>query len=851
MKKRLFRFPVFLALAAISLPVSAQRPTPAYEVLGKDTTCQIFIYSPGPKNGLHVAYLTDNDRWMDIGQLCSSDYGPWGAEKKMYSPYVIHAQDGSWRLLFSVGGDAPCFAASYSEDLVTWRPQDYPKVESRGVVDPIMFQMDPDNIDIYYKSKDGKRHYVQASNDFRKFVESADACTIEDAAWTRDTMTINNRQYYGNAFDVPKLQLDYLCQYFDALALDGKASGETMKEDGRRFASIKDGIKAVLKVDTTHCKKISDKLIGVFFEDISRAADGGLYAELVQNRDFEYSPEDHGGWHAATSWSNSNGEVRVSQDGPLSSNNPHYAVLQEKDTLYNAGWGGITASPLQQFDFSFYARVPQGQANQVVVGLVDDNGNILGKAKIKVEPGGWKRYSTPIVVSKKSVKSNVRLALVPIKKGSVDVDMVSLFPHDTFKGHGLRRDLSEAVAALHPKFVRFPGGCMSHGQGLGNIYHWNESVGPWQDRKPAKNIWGYHQTRGLGFYEYFQFCEDIGAEPLPVLAAGVPCQNSVADSTGYAGQQGGIPMKDMPAYCEEVLHLIEWANGDPAVSKWAKMRADAGHPAPFHLKYIGIGNEDLISTAFEERYGMICKAVKEKYPDIIVCGTVGPFHNPSADYIEGWKYAKSHHDVIDMVDEHYYESPGWFLHHQDYYDDYDRKGPKVYLGEWASRGRRVENALVEAIHLCNIERNADVVTMSSYAPLFCREGNANWNPNLIYFDKDTITALTPSYYVQKMWGATSGTQYVASSLSLPDSISYRVAASVVRDERSGRTWLKLVNALPVEINLQVSGINLPQATVYSCLKGRPDELSIKSTEIKTTQPGTITLSPYSVNIVTL
>lgn len=194
------------------------------------------------------------------------------------------------------------------------------------------------------------------------------------------------------------------------------------------------------------------------------------------------------------------------------------------------------------------------------------------------------------------------------------------------------------------------------------------------------------------------------------------------------GQQGGIPMKDMPAYCQEILNMIEWANGDPATSKWAKMRAEAGHPEPFGLKYVGIGNEDIISTTFEERYEMICKAIKAKYPNMIVVGTVGPFHDPSADYVEGWKFAKEHNDILDLVDEHYYESPGWFMHHQDYYDHYDRNAPKVYLGEYASRTRTVESALAEAMYLCGLERNGDVVSMTSYAPLLCKDGYSNWNP---------------------------------------------------------------------------------------------------------------------------
>ena len=445
------------------------------------------------------------------------------------------------------------------------------------------------------------------------------------------------------------------------------------------------------------------------------------------------------------------------------------------------------------------------------------------------------------------VKGDVELALTPLKKGKVDVDMVSLFPHDTFKGHGLRKDLAEAVAALHPKFVRFPGGCMSHGQGLDNIYHWNESVEPWQDRKPAKNIWGYHQTRGLGFYEYFQFCEDLGAEPLPVLAAGVPCQNSAADKDGYAGQQGGIPMKDMPAYCQEILNMIDWANGDPVTSPWAKMRAEAGHPAPFHLKYIGIGNEDIISTVFEERFKMIAEAVKAKYPDITVCGTVGPFHDPSADYIEGWKYAKENRKIVDMVDEHYYESPGWFMHNQDYYDAYDRTAPKVYLGEWASQGRTVENALVEALHLCSLERNGDVVRMASYAPLFCNEDHQNWNPDMIYFNRDSITALTPSYYTQQLWGNNGGDEYVSSSIDLPASVGYRVSGSVVRDAE-GRTIVKLVNALPQPLTVSIQGLSLADGTVAEGFGGKPESWQV--TAVKTTVEGQkVTLPAYSVVVI--
>ena len=437
--------------------------------------------------------------------------------------------------------------------------------------------------------------------------------------------------------------------------------------------------------------------------------------------------------------------------------------------------------------------------------------------------------------------------------------MISLFPQKTFKGrkNGLRADLAQTIADLQPKFVRFPGGCMSHGDGLDNIYRWKHTVGPLQDRTPDRNIWNYHQTRGLGFYEYFQFCEDIGAEPLPVLAAGVPCQNSAPDANGYGGQQGGIPMDEMPAYIQEILDMIEWANGDPATSKWAKMRAEAGHPAPFNLKYIGIGNEDIISTAFEDRFSMICRAIREKYPEIQICGTAGPFHTPSSDYIEGWLFAFEHQDIIDLVDEHYYESVGWFVNNQDYYDNYDRKGPKVYLGEYAARSAHgnIDCALAEALHLCGIERNGDVVEMTSYAPMLCHKKHQNWNPDMIYFDNETIE-LTPSYHTQRLFSKYSGTHYLDSYIDgLPEDAQRRVAASIVCDTKTGKGYLKVVNTLPVALALDVTGLEISADRPFEGFSGKPGQERV---EVKSGKTGKldkdvfkVELPPYSFRVIEL
>ena len=798
------------ALMAMSQTMAAapEQDAPAYSIVGRDSTCQIFVYSPDPTAGLHLAYLTDEDKWVDVGQLCASDYGPWGAEKKMYNPFVVKANDGTWRALWSVNDHAPQFAVAYSEDLITWRPQDYPIVQEKGVLDVAAYQMDDGNFDVYLKTKQGKR-YVQVSPDFRTFQEDSLETTADEILWQRDTATINGKLYQGCDFEVPAVHLQYIRSWFKALAEDNAENNRPLPKTPAA------PLEATLTIEPNKQHRISDKLMGIFFEDISRAADGGLCAELLQNGDFEYNGEDHQHqWKAITAWQ---GNVIVATDNGVSQNNPHYAIVGDTP-IYNIGWDGIAAKRGMVYEVSFQARCLDGKKKQLTVALVNKEGLPMAQAKMKVEGDQWAEYQAQLCITDKykgevDTDKDIRFAIFPKGEEEVGVDLVSLKPQDTYKGHGLRKDLAEAIADLKPRFVRFPGGCMLHGQGLDNIYHWKESVGPQKDRKPAYNIWGYHQSRQLGFYEYFQWCEDMGAEPLPVLAAGVPCQNSVANSQGVAGQQGGIPMKDMPQYIQDVLDLVEWANGDPATSKWAKLRADAGHPAPFHLKMIGIGNEDLISTDFETRYLMICKAVKEKYPQLEVIGTVGPFHWPSSDYIEGWKLAKAHSNIIDAVDEHYYEQPGWFINHQDYYDQYDRKAPKVYLGEYASRGAdALDNALAEGIHLCNVERNGDVVEMASYAPLLSKDGYSNWSPDMIYFNNNNVRA-SESYKMQRMFGQHAGDTYISSVLELPAELKKYVGTSVVKDSKTGKTWLKVVNALPRILKLKVGGMGKKEISV--------------------------------------
>ena len=841
---------------------------------------KVFLYSPGVDKGVRIAYLDETKgtegEFVDIAQIFSSDYARWGADKKMFSEFAVALEEGGYAAVFQVNDIAPCFAVAYSEDLVTWRPQDYPEMSHQGVIAPVIVRNGENSYSVVYKTKQGGYRKTNTDALFRHFSKDVEATKqeYEAADKKRDKVTIDGKAQTGNIISLEGKPQNSaaIIKYFDEQGRKAQMWGENLADDKARFAQLlaKGQIKASLNVNEAKCKNISDKLIGIFFEDISYAADGGLYAELVQNRDFEYTPNDHEGWNAFTAWRLASGaEPRIVTDCPLGKHNAN-ALSIGADTLYNSGWDGMTLKAGAKYDFSFYVNTKGKKRFKVAM---VENGSVVAEAVIDVRPKdkkavetlheGWQKYEVTLAPSADTKAAELRI--VAEGKAEARLDMISLFPQDTFKGrkNGLRRDLAETIANLHPKFVRFPGGCMSHGDGLDNIYHWNHTVGPLYDRVPDRNIWRYHQTRGLGFFEYFQFCEDIGAEPLPVLAAGVPCQNSAPNANCFGGQQGGIPMEDMPAYIEELMNMIEWANGDPATNKWAKMRADAGHPEPFNLKYIGIGNEDIISTVFEDRCLMICKAIHEKYPEIEICGTAGPFHTPSSDYVEGWKFAKQHKDIFSLVDEHYYESVGWFINNQDYYDNYDRNAPKVYLGEYAARSKRgnIDCALAEALHLCAIERNGDVVSMTSYAPMLCHLKHQNWNPDMIYFDNETID-LTPSYETQRLFSKYAGDKFVDTKLSVDTEgmteagaadITKRVAATVVVDSKTGKRYLKVVNVLPVELQLEVDAAGLKQGAAYEGFAGEPGQERVV---IKTGKKGTLTegklrlqLPPYSLQVV--
>jgi alpha-L-arabinofuranosidase len=579
-------------------------------------------------------------------------------------------------------------------------------------------------------------------------------------------------------------------------------------------------------------KAINPDLFGIFFEDLNYAADGGLYAELVQNRSFEYQATEQPSWGPLTGWEfiqrgGGAGELWVDASRPIHPNNPHCALLRVKAVgdgvgLSNAGFSGIAVKAGENYDFSVFARmlnVGGGRDNKPAgklplgVRLETKEGTVLGEAAVEAsDPAEWKRLTATIMASQ--TVPDARLVVLAKEPGLIALDEISLFPQKTFKDrkNGLRADLAQAIADLQPKFMRFPGGCLAHGDGIGNLYRWKDTIGPVEQRKGQANIWRYHQSAGLGYFEYFQFCEDIGAKPLPVVAAGVSCQNSTR--TRGTGQQC-VPMEDMPAFIQDVLDLIEWANG-PAASKWGAKRAAAGHPEPFHLEYLGVGNEDHITPEFKERFRMIFDAVKEKHPEITVIGTVGP--SPAGfDYDAGWKIADEL--KIPIVDEHYYEKPEWFLGNLHRYDGYDRSRSKVYLGEYASRGNTLFNALAEAAYMTGLERNGDVVHFASYAPLLARIGNTQWNPNLIYFTNEGVFP-TVNYHVQQMFSRNSGDRLMPAEIG-PDAKD--LAVSAVRDSRSGDLVLKLVNTGPAPKPLQVTldGLKEGVSATATVLAGDP------------------------------
>lgn len=815
-----------LCAAMASVPVSAH----VDEVASVPDSVYLFSYATAPddgRSGLRFAWSTDGGRWTVVGDGYSylrCDYGLWGGDKRMVKPRLLRDAAGLWHCVWQLNKGGQEFAHAASADLTYWGRQTY-----------------------FTDSQ--KSGYISSS-------------------WTEypyETVKIDGTDEQGTVQKVAWADVERISRFADHKAYRARLYDERAEQDGVRFAGLKP-VNMAMTVLPDKEKAISDMLIGVFFEDINYGADGGLYAELVQNRDFEYAEGESGaeGWGPGYAWTleGQGATFGIATDGPIHPNNPHYAVLDVKTpgaALVNSGYDGIVVKKGDKYDVSLFVRLSDtGKTSRIKVALRSADGSVMAEKTLKAAAGGWHKLSATFTADASS--DGAVLVVEPLDAGRYCLDMISLFPEKTFKGrkNGLRADLAQAIADIRPRFVRFPGGCVAHGQGLANMYRWKNSIGPLEARKPMKNLWGYHQSMGLGYFEYFQFCEDIGAEPLPVIAAAVPCQNSACEPGRLlgGGQQGGVPMEDMDEYVQDILDLIDYANGDPRTNKWARMRAEAGHPEPFNLKYIGIGNEDQITDVFEERFTMIYEALRKHHPEITVIGTVGPFYE-GTDYVEGWRLADKL--GLPMVDEHYYNQPGWFIYNQDFYDHYDRSKSKVYLGEYAAhlpgRPNNIETALAEALYLTAVERNGDVVSMASYAPLLAKEGHTQWNPDMIYFDNKEVKP-TVGYYVQQLFGRNSGDRYLPSDVTLDNSrkdVTSRIASSVVRDSKSGDVVVKLVNMLPVEVNVDLDLPIVPANTpaTLTLLTGSPADKGAKPSSSGITVGGksACKMPPYSLSVI--
>lgn len=516
-----------------------------------------------------------------------------------------------------------------------------------------------------------------------------------------------------------------------------------------------------LTVDPTRTgAKIDDSMYGVFYEDINRAADGGLYAELVQNRSFEYSTADNASYKPLTSWDTSGSAEVVNDDGRLNARNRNYLSLGGGSSVTNSGYNtGIAVAKGKRYDFSVWARTSAAERAPLTLALRDASGDLAAARRVTAR-GGWAKYKASFTAARTSATGRLTVA----SGAPVALDEISLFPRDTYKGrtNGLRKDLAQKVADLKPGFLRFPGGCLvntgSHeaydeqsGWQRKRSYQWKDTIGPVEQRATNANFWGYNQSYGLGYYEYFQFAEDTGAMPLPVVPALVTgCgQNKATDDPAL-----------LKRHIQDTLDLIEFANG-PATSEWGKKRAAMGHPKPFRLTHLEVGNEENLPEEFFARFKEFRSAIEAKYPDITVISNSGPDDSGST-FDKAWQLGRD--ADVAMVDEHYYNSPQWFLENNDRYDSYDREGPKVFLGEYASQGNTFANALSEAAFMTGLERNADVVKLASYAPLLANEDYVQWKPNMIWYDNDQSWG-SANYETQKLFMRNVGDEVVPSTAS--------------------------------------------------------------------------------------
>ena len=614
--------------------------------------------------------------------------------------------------------------------------------------------------------------------------------------------------------------------------------------------------------------EMSDTLYGLFFEDINYGADGGLYAELLQNRSFEYqdilNPQRHqhlNGW-AFNMSAGAKGKAAITTENPLNENNPTYVrvTCTEGDYRFaNVGYqatvlkGGVPIEAGKTYRCFVYLRNAGDFDGTVEIALTKRTGKSLAVPKRFTLTEEWQKYELTFTPS---YTEDAVLSFIMHGTGSIDVDMASLMPADAFgadwPGGGLRPDLVQALMDLNPSFLRFPGGCIVEGSYYrSNFYDWKDTVGPIEERDENFNTWGYMMSYGLGYYEYFMLAEALGAEPLPVVHSGLLCQaRDVFEAP--------LTIEETHAYAQDILDLIEFANGD-VTTEWGALRAEMGHPEPFGLKYLGIGNENW-DALYWTRFDILYNYVKEAHPEITVISSAGPVAEGALPANAWAKIRSRYPDTI--VDEHYYMGGDWFLSHVNRYDSYPRT-TKVFVGEYAAHeavinGKRPNNlysAVCEAAYMTGLERNSDVVAMASYAPLMARDGMQQWTPDLIWFNAREVL-LTPNYYVQQMFAQTVGDQVVASEYEGLNRLVYHV---VTRTEDV--LYVKLVNASAYEDAMTLSLANVPDGTAsMTRLTGEKSAVNTfyrKDTVVPVAgevafADGTaqLVLPPYSVTILT-
>ncbi|SHK75317.1 alpha-N-arabinofuranosidase [Reichenbachiella agariperforans] len=593
----------------------------------------------------------------------------------------------------------------------------------------------------------------------------------------------------------------------------GTTPSETQTETAASHTFQIDASKTIAKVEPT--------MYGIFFEDINFAIDGGLYAELVKNRSFEFDKPLRG-------WTELKDKGLGVRFLPINTNNPRntrFMRVQIEDQgsgagLLNEGFRGMGLKEGLPHNFSIQVRGGDGKVSAIRIELLDSKGEVIANSRVDGINNEWQTLTTSLTPSKTDAKGTMKIWFEG--EGTVDIDMVSLFPTDTWKGrkNGLRADLVQLLADMDPGFLRFPGGCIVEGFDLSQRYQWKNTVGDVDERVVTINRWNfefdhrpapdYYQSFGVGFYEYFLLAEDLEAEPVPILNCGMACQFNTGEL---------VPLDQLDPYIQDALDLIEFANGSTD-SKWGKLRADMGHPEPFNLKMLGVGNEQW-GPQYVERYVPIVNAVKAKYPEIQIIaatgsdGSIFPNGEEEIEYLwKEWKRLKP-----EIVDEHFYRNPDWFMKNADWYDNYERTGSKLFVGEWAAQSVGVaspdnknnwETALSEAAFLTGLERNADLVTMTSYAPLFAHAEGWQWTPDLIWFD-NLDSYGTANYYVQKMYATNPGTHVIPLEKDgKPVTGQNGLYATATRDENAGELIIKIVNTgeAAVEASFDVAGATI-------------------------------------------